>query len=126
MAALTRAFPPRRWNKCARLCKLPATHHRLFSIPILRTAFTPITDRAIAKNKRRTAGSGCRSGSKNMARPEGISEAAAVSAYSVPEYPLVTICPSRKWVALNLRDLWAYREVLYFLVWRDIKVRYKQ
>lgn len=61
-----------------------------------------------------------------MARPEGLSEAAAVSAYAVPEYPLVTICPSRKWVALNLRDLWAYREVLYFLVWRDIKVRYKQ
>ena len=47
-------------------------------------------------------------------------------AYVVPEYPLVTICPSRKWVALNLRDLWAYRDVLYFLMWRDIKVRYKQ
>ena len=61
-----------------------------------------------------------------MAPLEGISGAAAVSAYSLPEYPLVTICPSRKWVALNLRDLWAYREVLYFLVWRDIKVRYKQ
>src|SRR3712207_9141992 len=30
------------------------------------------------------------------------------------------------WVALNLRDLWQYRELLYFLVWRDIKVRYKQ
>jgi lipopolysaccharide transport system permease protein len=29
-------------------------------------------------------------------------------------------------VALNLRDLWAYRELLYFLTWRDVKVRYKQ
>jgi lipopolysaccharide transport system permease protein len=33
---------------------------------------------------------------------------------------------SRGWVSLRLRDLWAYRELLYFLVWRDIKVRYKQ
>ena len=36
------------------------------------------------------------------------------------------IRPSRGWVALNLRDLWQYRELLYFLTWRDIKVRYKQ
>jgi lipopolysaccharide transport system permease protein len=34
--------------------------------------------------------------------------------------------PSRGWVPLRLADLWAYRELLYFLVWRDIKVRYKQ
>lgn len=40
--------------------------------------------------------------------------------------PLVHIAPSRGWVSLKLRDLWAYRELLYFLVWRDIKVRYKQ
>ena len=38
----------------------------------------------------------------------------------------VHIEPSRGWVALNLGDLWKYRELLYFLVWRDIKVRYKQ
>jgi len=36
------------------------------------------------------------------------------------------ICPSRGWISLNLRDLWEYRELLYFLTWRDIKVRYKQ
>jgi lipopolysaccharide transport system permease protein len=36
------------------------------------------------------------------------------------------IKPSRGWVALNLKDLWKYRELVYFLVWRDIKVRYKQ
>lgn len=34
--------------------------------------------------------------------------------------------PSRGWVSLQLRELWAYRELLYFLMWRDIKVRYKQ
>lgn len=45
---------------------------------------------------------------------------------SLPENPLVVIEPARAWAALNLRDLWAYRELLYFLTWRDVKVRYKQ
>lgn len=39
---------------------------------------------------------------------------------------VTTIRASRGWVALRLRDLWDYRELLYFLVWRDLKVRYKQ
>lgn len=34
--------------------------------------------------------------------------------------------PSRGWASLNLRDLWLYRELLYFMTWRDLKVRYKQ
>jgi len=38
----------------------------------------------------------------------------------------ILIRPISGWVALNLRDLWEYRELLYFLTWRDIKVRYKQ
>jgi lipopolysaccharide transport system permease protein len=36
------------------------------------------------------------------------------------------IRPSRGWVGLNLRELWRFRELIYFLVWRDVKVRYKQ
>jgi len=36
------------------------------------------------------------------------------------------IKPSRGWVSLKLGELWEYRELLYFLTWRDIKVRYKQ
>ncbi len=40
--------------------------------------------------------------------------------------PMIHIQPSKGWVSLNLRDLWEYRELLYFLVWRDVKVRYKQ
>jgi lipopolysaccharide transport system permease protein len=36
------------------------------------------------------------------------------------------IQPSRGWRSLALRELWEYRELLYFLTWRDIKVRYKQ
>jgi len=52
-----------------------------------------------------------------------------------PETPLQTtgqratpilITPPRGWLDLNLRELWEYRELLYFFVWRDIKVRYKQ
>lgn len=39
---------------------------------------------------------------------------------------VVFIKPSKSWVSLNLRSLWEYRELLYFLTWRDIKVRYKQ
>ena len=38
----------------------------------------------------------------------------------------IRIEPSRGWIPLNLRDLWEYRELLYFLAWRDIKVRYRQ
>jgi lipopolysaccharide transport system permease protein len=38
----------------------------------------------------------------------------------------VLLRPSRGLGALNLRDLWVYRELIYFLIWRDIKVRYKQ
>ncbi len=45
---------------------------------------------------------------------------------SLPDEPLVTIQPTRSWLPLNFGDLWTYRELLYFLTWRDIKVRYKQ
>jgi lipopolysaccharide transport system permease protein len=40
--------------------------------------------------------------------------------------PVFIIRPSKGLVALNLRELWQYRELLYILIWRDIKVRYKQ
>ncbi len=47
-------------------------------------------------------------------------------AHQETEVPTIVIRPSRGWIALKLGDLWEYRELLYFLVWRDIKVRYKQ
>jgi len=34
--------------------------------------------------------------------------------------------PTHGWVSLRLQELWQYRELLYFLIWRDLKVRYKQ
>jgi homopolymeric O-antigen transport system permease protein len=46
--------------------------------------------------------------------------------YVADDASLTIIQPSRGWVALNLREVWQYRQLLYFLVWRDVKVRYKQ
>jgi lipopolysaccharide transport system permease protein len=40
--------------------------------------------------------------------------------------PILEIRPTKGFLSLNLREIWNYRELLYFLVWRDIKVRYKQ
>jgi lipopolysaccharide transport system permease protein len=42
------------------------------------------------------------------------------------ELPHTRIEPSKGWISLGLKDLWQYRELLFFLTWRDIKVRYKQ
>ena len=41
-------------------------------------------------------------------------------------YPVVRIEPARGWFNLRLKELWDYRELLYFFVWRDVKIRYKQ
>ena len=38
----------------------------------------------------------------------------------------IRIAPAQSWLHLNLAELWEYRELLYFLIWRDVKVRYKQ
>lgn len=44
----------------------------------------------------------------------------------LPSEPLVVIQPSKRLSLLSFKDLWAYRELLFFLTWRDVKVRYKQ
>ena len=46
--------------------------------------------------------------------------------FTVEALPKIVIEPSRGWFSLHLNELWQYRELLYFLAWRDIKVRYKQ
>jgi len=43
-----------------------------------------------------------------------------------PPKEVLTIRPPKGWISLNLRDLWLYRELISFLTWRDILVRYKQ
>ncbi len=55
---------------------------------------------------------------QTLANNEGLGEAEAL--------PTIVIQPTRGWLSLKLRDLWQYRELLYFLTWRDVKVRYKQ
>ncbi|HZT35580.1 MAG TPA: ABC transporter permease, partial [Nitrososphaera sp.] len=54
--------------------------------------------------------------------------AAAVAAVPLARaaIPVVRIEPSKGWISLKLREVWDYRELLYFLTWRDVKVRYKQ
>jgi lipopolysaccharide transport system permease protein len=40
--------------------------------------------------------------------------------------PLLRVEPPHRWPSIDFRELWEYRELLYFLTWRDIKIRYKQ
>ncbi len=47
-------------------------------------------------------------------------------AVEISRAPVLLIRPSRGWQQLKLKELWQYRELLYFLGWRDFKVRYKQ
>jgi lipopolysaccharide transport system permease protein len=58
-----------------------------------------------------------------------MSEMTAISA-GIPtqtgDVPVLRIAPAGRWWALPLGELWEYRELVYFFVWRDIKVRYKQ
>jgi len=55
---------------------------------------------------------------QTLANAEELRQAEAV--------PTIIIEPTRSWLSLKLRDIWEYRELLYFLTWRDVKVRYKQ
>jgi lipopolysaccharide transport system permease protein len=51
---------------------------------------------------------------------------APIPAVSTAPEPVSVILPSKGWADLKLGELWAYRELIFFLTWRDIKVRYKQ
>jgi len=55
-----------------------------------------------------------------------ISRSQATAVICLPDKPVVSITPSASWIALDLKSVWAYRELLYFLTWRDVKIRYKQ
>ncbi|MFN7918899.1 MAG: ABC transporter permease [Bryobacteraceae bacterium] len=52
--------------------------------------------------------------------PESVSNAVA------PPQPELVIEPGRSWIGPQLGELWEYRELVYFLTWREVKVRYKQ
>src|SRR6516165_12810266 len=44
----------------------------------------------------------------------------------ISTHATVRIEPPHGWLELHLREVWMYRELLYFMIWRDLKVRYKQ
>ena len=51
---------------------------------------------------------------------------ATTEAAGIPQPPVLHITPPSRWWVLPFGELWDYRELLYFFVWRDIKIRYKQ
>jgi lipopolysaccharide transport system permease protein len=61
----------------------------------------------------------------NDYRPSSLSSGASQRA-ELPKKPVVVIERKRSWTHLNLGELWAHRDLFYFLIWRDVKVRYKQ
>jgi hypothetical protein len=70
-------------------------------------------------------------GSTASIEPAGIDSHARVTAAVEPEadravLPLTIIEPTKGWAPLNIRKVWRAHELLYFLIWRDVKVRYKQ
>jgi lipopolysaccharide transport system permease protein len=65
-------------------------------------------------------------GAASGPKPRAPSEPAAAAGPALDSLPILRIEPSSGWVSLRLREVWDARELLYFLVWRDVKVRYKQ
>lgn len=55
--------------------------------------------------------------SKNIENPHAL---------ELPEDPVFVVEAQQRRIPLNLKDFWTYRELLFFLVWRDVKIRYKQ
>ncbi len=60
---------------------------------------------------------------EQIGQPDAISASLPLPGYTEP---VILIGAARAWPTLKLRELWAYRELIYFLIWRDVKVRYKQ
>jgi lipopolysaccharide transport system permease protein len=59
--------------------------------------------------------------------PNGtVSRADVCPVQSLLEQPVTRIRPPRGWQGINFRELWQFRELVFFLIWRDVKVRYKQ
>ncbi|HEV3023704.1 MAG TPA: ABC transporter permease, partial [Pirellulales bacterium] len=64
-----------------------------------------------------------------MSGPEKLNPPAALlgeATANVESLPLTVVGPRAPWQRLELAELWRYRELLFFLAWRDVKVRYKQ
>jgi lipopolysaccharide transport system permease protein len=53
-------------------------------------------------------------------------EIPAAEIADIPSDSVIRIEAARNWVSVDVQEIWDYRELLYFLIWRDVKVRYKQ
>lgn len=63
---------------------------------------------------------------ENRPQPAQLGVVAQSSADGSSSSPTILIKPFNSWFAIEWRSIWNYRELLYFLIWRDVKVRYKQ
>jgi len=55
-----------------------------------------------------------------------VSSATTARPDALNDIPVLRIAPPSRWWAIPFGELWSHRELLYFFVWRDIKIRYKQ
>jgi lipopolysaccharide transport system permease protein len=56
-----------------------------------------------------------------------LDSASTTGATAAKPSPIVNqICPSQSWQSINFRELWQFHELIFFMIWRDVKVRYKQ
>ena len=55
-----------------------------------------------------------------------LNESVFINGKSSADFPVVVVEPRRGWISINLPELLQYRELVFFLAWRDVKVRYKQ
>jgi lipopolysaccharide transport system permease protein len=63
----------------------------------------------------------------SVPQKDSVTEPAGAYLSSIPvEEPLIKIRPERSSISFELKETWAHRELLYFLIWRDLKVRYRQ
>src|SRR5436309_9510375 len=58
--------------------------------------------------------------------PDAIVPPTREAEISAGEPPLTVLGPPKGWQLINVRELWQFRDLLYFLTWRDVKIRYKQ
>jgi lipopolysaccharide transport system permease protein len=69
---------------------------------------------------------GCVAPLETATDEEKVTNQMSVQAQDAASTTTIAIRPASGWLALNLAELWEYRELPYFLIWRDLKVRYRQ
>lgn len=79
-----------------------------------------VVDRTSAEGLPRTS-----TGASSLREADGLASDHAEVAQE-PSHLDLLIAPTSGWRAVNCREIWVFRELLWFLIWRDLKVRYRQ